>query len=141
MNKILKYEQYNESLIWDKIKDKFRSEDNPNVIAEELFNKAKKDVMENLDVLSSVEYEDGVLFLELSNKLKIKIILIKDETGEGDSGYIWLKPFRKKEIELDVEYDRTERFVNWILSKKEKYKVKSDRKKVSKDIRNVIKNI
>lgn len=140
MDNILKYTEFNESKIWDNIKDKFRSKDNPNILAEEIFNKIKKDVSENLDVLISVEYDDGLLTMELSNKLKIKMILIKNELGKGESGLIILKPFRKKEeTEIDVEYSRVERYINWILNKKEKNKEKANKIKVSKDIRTMIK--
>lgn len=136
---VLKFDDFiNESWDWKNI---FRSKNNPNVVADELFDFIKKDIKENIYILTSVnKIEDGFIEMELSNKSKLKILLIYDDGGNPKEGVITLKKFRKKEeIELVVDYNKAKKYIDYILNKKEKNIDKANKYKTAKDIRDFIK--
>lgn len=135
---ILKYNDYiNEYWDW---KNLFRNQDNPNVVADELFNFIKKDIKENVDILTTVnEVEDDFLEMTFSNKSKLKIILTYDN-DEPIEGLVILKPFRKKEEnKLVVDFNKAKKYYDYIMAKYEKNKEKAYKVKNARDIRNSIK--
>lgn len=142
---ILNYTEYvKENLLWDKFKNKFRGASNPNIVAEELFQKIKKDIKNNVDILTSVktEDEDGFLEITLSNKLKVKIILIYDDSGEPESGLIVLKPYRKKEeSKMEIDFSPAKRYINYILKQTKSKIEKALKAKNAKDIRDFTKKL
>lgn len=136
---ILKYNDYIKEY-WD-WKNIFRSKDNPNVLADNLFEFIKKDIKENVYILTSVnKIEDGFIEMELSNKAKLKILLIYEDDGKPKEGIITLKQYRKKgETELIVDYNKAKKYIDYILSKTEKNINKAKKSKTAKDIRDFIK--
>jgi len=136
---ILKYDDYIKEH-WD-WKNLFRNQNNPNVVADELFNFIKNDIKKNIDILTTVnEVEDDYLEMTLSNKSKLKIILTYDDSGEPEEGLVILKPFRKKEEnQLVVDFNKAKRYYDYIMNKYKKNIDKAIKIKNAKDIRNSIK--
>jgi len=132
----------NESALWDTIKNKFRGDSNQNVIAEDLFNKIKEDIKNNVEILTSVKKEeDGFIEITLSNKINVKIILVYDDAKNPIEGILILKQPRKDEIKLNIDFSRAKRYINYILSQKEKKIEKAKKAKVAKDIQLMTKSL
>lgn len=142
---VLKYNEYiNESAFWDYIKNSFRKEDNPNKVAEDVFEKIKADIRKNVEVLTTVEQEEeGVLQITLSSKLNIRIVLIYDEFGKPEEGIMLLKsPKRKKEdIKLNIDFSRAERYIDYIKKKEEKNHNKAIKARQAKEAKDRIKDL
>lgn len=141
-------EEMFESFFTSKIKNKFRSKDNPNVVAEELFQKLKNDINNNIWILTSYESEeDGHVSITLSNDVKLTVVLL-EEDQEGLISLI--KPKKvgrtKKSIaelptQLVVDYSIAKMYIDYIRKKYNKNINKANKLKASKDVRELTKKL
>lgn len=140
---LMNYDEYIiENKILDNIKNIFRSKDNPNVVAEELFDKIKKNLKKHIELIPKIEIieKNQHIKLELSNNLKIEIILIFEEGKKPKKGLINIKK-GKQNRNLEIDFNRTKRYIDYIeYIYKNKYD-KGLKKLNSLETRNLIKKL
>jgi hypothetical protein len=140
----------NENYLGDLIRNKFRGKDNPNILAEEIFDTLKAKIKNEPDLILDFKSEkrEGYQMLEIpltsTKKIKIEAIETDEENpnwwqkGQKGLGMITLSQSRQPNEILSIEIKRAQRYLNYLERKQKKKWNKAVKKRRGKNVRSFI---
>lgn len=132
----------NEGQFSDWFLNKFRAKENPNVLAQEVYEQIREDIKEDLSRLTDISYKESTglrnLVYTMSNGSKVEIETV--EFDEGKTGAMYLTPKKRgsKRIILPIDYSRATRYIDQLMTRRDRNWKKAVKLRGARDVKDFL---